>query len=194
LLTSINLLPFLTYSLTPCYNLVFKLNNEVGAAQAVGRQSHFLLLDGLASPHICFPRRLIPPYAEHCEYDQLYFLTQQEGLVCKAYHLDGTNSEERFRREQDVYREGKYHQLAQLAGTQNLQLKKNLFGLLFLKVPKRSLLIDFFSSLAYSEWLDLTEAVLDFIIKLQGERQVFLNIDPWSIFRDADGGFRLMDV
>lgn len=84
--------------------------------------------------------------------------------------------------------------MAQLAGTQDLQLKKNAYGLLFLKVPKRSLLIDLFSTLAYSEWLDLTEAVLDFISQLQGERQVFLNINPWSIFRDADGGFRLMDV
>jgi hypothetical protein len=93
-----------------------------------------------------------------------------------------------------VYRGAKYPQLAQLAGTQNLQLKKNVFGLLFLRVPKRSLLIDLFSTLAYSEWLDLTEAVLDFISKLQVEKQVFLNINPWSIFRDADGSFRVMDV
>lgn len=108
ILLTVIISPFLTYFLIPCYNLVFKLNNEVGATQARGRHCHFFALGGLTPSHIHFPRRCLPPYTEHCEYDQLYFLTQQEGLVCKAYHLDGPNSEERFKREQEVYRQGKY--------------------------------------------------------------------------------------
>ena len=67
----------------------------------------------------------------------------------------------------EVYKERKYSQLAEALLVDEVQIKKNNFGVILLKIPKKSLLHDIFSNLPYCEWLNLTETVLDLVQKLK---------------------------
>lgn len=67
----------------------------------------------------------------------------------------------------EVFKEGKYSQLAEALLVDEVQIKKNTFGVVLLKIPKKSLLHDIYSSLSYSDWLNLTETVLDLVQKLK---------------------------
>ena len=67
----------------------------------------------------------------------------------------------------EVFKEGKYSQLAEALLVDEVQIKKNTFGVVLLKIPKKSLLNDIYSNLSYSDWLNLTETVLDLVQKLK---------------------------
>lgn len=67
----------------------------------------------------------------------------------------------------EVFKEGKYSQLAEALLVDEVQIKKNTFGVVLLKILKKSLLNDIYSNLSYSDWLNLTETVLDLVQKLK---------------------------
>jgi hypothetical protein len=77
---------------------------------------------------------------------------------------------------------------------QEVIIKKHCFGVLLLKIARKCLLQDIFSSLTYCDWLNLTETVLNFVYKLKNNKQAFLNINPWSLMRSPEGEFKLLDA
>jgi hypothetical protein len=77
---------------------------------------------------------------------------------------------------------------------EEVQIKKIKFGVVLLKITKNSFLQNIYSSLTYNDWLNLTETILDFTEKLRAQKQVFLNINPWSIAKNSDGEFKILDA
>ena len=49
------------------------------------------------------------------------------------------------------------------------------------------------ASLTPYDWLTLTEMLCNFAGKLKVEKQVFSNINPWSIVRNGEGEYQLID-
>jgi hypothetical protein len=77
---------------------------------------------------------------------------------------------------------------------EEIQIKKKNYGVLLLKIARNGFLKEIYSTLNHSDWLGVVETVLDFAEKLKQERQVFLNINPWSIARNVDGDFKILDA
>lgn len=93
-----------------------------------------------------------------------------------------------------VLESGGYEELAEALLIEEIQIRKEPFGLVVLPLHQSQFLAQLHPSLSPYDWLLLTEMLCTFAGRLRTNKQVFLNINPWSIARNSDGVYKLIDA
>lgn len=84
-----------------------------------------------------------------------------------------------------VHSEHPYEELADHLVIEEIQIRKQNYGVLLLKIPHSGVLRVLAPALTHSDWLTLTETILALLFKLRAEKKVLLSLTPSSIARTA---------